>query len=340
MPMRITLMNGQTPKRGQCPCMSSAAQQTLALAHRKGSGRGSGRAATGTWQSLASRGFRHALPASLASSCTFGSRRSGPKLFLMPWTVTRFRIFTGTKYGVSATSTSWSVAGTRLCWSRQSPPASCANHCAWASASSESLARLRRATETAAACVTHRMLKYHQSLPWCIASLQDDRRTVEERDSIFQDIKASTRKICQLDEWFGQVFLQMHSDNDSIASLPAVLQAWAWQVWCTIALGEYTHGRNRRRSHQDNNWTTFASHSYNQERDLQSKWSLAAADEATGCSRISGGEEDCEQEKTQAIVHGCPADPASLSFALAASRASQRSAVTWSVAWCGWSASP
>ena len=99
-------------------------------------------------------------------------------------------------------------------------------------------------------------VEYHLSSPWCLASLQDDRRTVEERDLIWQDIEASSVKLCQLDEWFGQVFLRVHSDKDSIASLPevkAAQKAWSWQVLRTIAPGKYKHGRNRRRSHRDDN---------------------------------------------------------------------------------------
>ena len=148
----------------------------------------------------------------------------------------------------------------------------------WASARPEWHARLRRAMEISAAWVTNGMLNYHLSSLWCFASPQDDRRTVEERNLIWQDIKASSRKFCQLVEWFGQVFFRMHSDKDSIASLPEMkvaLNVWAWQVWCTIASGEHKHGRNRRRSHHDNNWLSFASHGYTQ--DLKTKWCLAAS---------------------------------------------------------------
>ena len=78
--------------------------------------------------------------------------------------------------------------------------------------------------------MTNRMWHYLRFSPWCFASLQDDRRTIEERDMTRQDIKASSRNFCQLDEWFGQVFLRMHFDKDSIASLPevkAALKVWA-----------------------------------------------------------------------------------------------------------------
>ena len=36
---------------------------------------------------------------------------------------------------------------------------------------------------------------------------QDDRRTDEERDMLWQDLKAS-QNLCQLEAWFGQVFLR------------------------------------------------------------------------------------------------------------------------------------
>ena len=95
---------------------------------------------------------------------------------------------------------------------------------------------------------------------------------VPRADRVVSETSIRAFGIDQLDEWFGNLVVEMAKDVASLIDDNVWAQAlwnWAWTVVCTTAPLEFMHGRNRTRSNPAQYWHNFCAASLNAEAQLK-----------------------------------------------------------------------
>ena len=133
--------------------------------------------------------------------------------------------------------------------------------------------------------------------PWLYAAFSDPRRPHAEKVLMAPHLYNLSEE--QQDEWFGGVLVKLLKSAADLYSPPVVkaLYHWSWEVLGTACQGEFIHGRNRRRCHQNMTWPTFAAIGWNGEAAQRLGWQVLAHKKSG--SSVDVPEPPAKQDRTK-----------------------------------------
>jgi len=155
----------------------------------------------------------------------------------------------------------------------------------WAASEVDSLALLRRVCMAASAWVHFRHLQGSMCYPWLLAGLVDGRRSMADRSALAKAFADSPADV--LDAWFGAPLQARIDDKGDLfeQKWQQALWIWSWQITLSIAQVEFTHGRDRARSHANESWGNFCAQTYNNENHLRLQRQYASMQRRQGVGR-------------------------------------------------------